>query len=188
MMGRTNKMDRRQFFTLSTGLGAGVLTFGGHQRAAASMKAEGRDAEHLRFWLDSVIRNSCLYSGDSGEILEACGCDCAEHYGFGKTAERLRNCLPTDPTIDQTLELMNLHNIGGGNLIRKGKVIRCTYDECHCPLRRVGWVTAEAFCNCTKGWTRAVFEKFLNRPVSVDLVHTIAAGDAYCEIEINLLD
>lgn len=62
---------------------------------------------------------------------------------------------------------MNQAGIGGGQLKREGNIIYGIYMECYCPSGKD--ISSPIYCNCTKGWAKAVFEMVLERAVDVNL-------------------
>jgi hypothetical protein len=58
---------------------------------------------------------------------------------------------------------------------------------CHC-----GWVRAtnepisKTFCYCGSGWYKTLWEGILEQPVKVEIVTTVASGDADCTFAIHL--
>jgi predicted hydrocarbon binding protein len=42
-----------------------------------------------------------------------------------------------------------------------------------------------AFCFCSRGWVKAIFEALLKRPVRVELEKAIGFGDEVCKYNVN---
>lgn len=59
-------------------------------------------------------------------------------------------------------------------LYMKGDIIYLQYNECGCGMVKTGGVTNPFLCNCTRGYTKAIFEKLFDRPVDVRLKKSIS--------------
>jgi effector-binding domain-containing protein len=58
---------------------------------------------------------------------------------------------------------------------------------CFCPLIRDCLdETPKIFCNCSAGWPKQIWEGILERPLKVDIVHSLTQGDDTCEFAIHL--
>ncbi|MFW9985420.1 MAG: hypothetical protein ACFFDJ_02530 [Candidatus Odinarchaeota archaeon] len=140
------------------------------------------------------------------EILLCCS------HRFPKTRiQKLKKEYQRLGDLDALLQLMHKDNSWGGlsyyeypkregNIIYVTKIpfnpkkfeIATTEDEkrqayCHC-----GWVKAtkepisKTFCFCGSGWYKTLWEGILERPVKVEIVTTVASGDADCTFAIHL--
>ena len=84
------------------------------------------------------------------------------------------------------LDLLNRQVPWCGSWVRDGDVITSVCEQCGCPLVRAGWVRpSPAFCNCSRGWVKAVFETALGRPVEVELGQAIGRGDPVCRFLVR---
>jgi hypothetical protein len=61
---------------------------------------------------------------------------------------------------------------------------------CHCPRIREVLRSAEPFppvyCYCGAGFYKAIWEEILQRPVTVEVLESVMAGDEVCKIAIHL--
>lgn len=117
-------------------------------------------------------------------ILEQCGRSCAESCGIDDVVHEIKKNIPPNSPIEEIIDLMNGMGLWDGTLSVTGNRITGYYHECCCPIRKAGYVSSPLFCQCTKGWTKAVFENIFNREVEVRLETTIASGGDACKITV----
>jgi predicted hydrocarbon binding protein len=114
-------------------------------------------------------------------ILEACGRQCAPK----GLIEKAREIHESSENVGEFLA--RLGEIFEAVQVEDNKVF-VVYPECYC--EQIKGVPAEevpnAYCNCSVGWVKAVFEGAIGRPVRVKLVSTVVAGDPECRFEVDL--
>jgi hypothetical protein len=66
------------------------------------------------------------------------------------------------------------------------------YYACHCPFARQSILTdntvSSTLCNCSLGHVMNFTESFLGRSLNGRVVHSVLAGDLFCEYEIDIPD
>lgn len=68
----------------------------------------------------------------------------------------------------------------------QGKVY-VVYPKCYCHLKKqFGGDVPHWYCECTVGWTRAMFEQALNRSVDVKLESSVIRGGKECRLRVML--
>jgi hypothetical protein len=73
-----------------------------------------------------------------------------------------------------------------GEWRRDGDAIVSVCERCGCPLVREGLVKlVPAFCECSRGFVGALFERVFGRPVSVVLKRAIGRSDPVCEFVVR---
>ena len=137
-----------------------------------------------KLWIKSVIglMDQELKKEDLSRILEKCGRGCA--FGCGMVEKIQKAGLnPQDPDeVFQKLQSPDLF----GTRISKGDDCFYTvvYDHCFCPYVNDNIAeTPASYCECTKGWTKQVFETAFGRPVEVEIEQTIIRGGEYCKMK-----
>ena len=66
-----------------------------------------------------------------------------------------------------------------------GRAFHLVYPECYCPcVSRVEGNLPEAWCDCTLGYTKRMFDFILSCDTRVELVHSVKTGGAECRIRI----
>jgi len=74
------------------------------------------------------------------------------------------------------------------HLHRKGKKVYIVYPKCYCsqvnkiPVGKL----SETYCNCSRGWAKALFKGAIGRPVEVIKEKSIIGGDSECRFRIIL--
>lgn len=74
------------------------------------------------------------------------------------------------------------------HLHRENGNVYIVYPRCYCTFVNkmpAGRVSA-TWCNCSRGWAKALFEGALGRPVEVMTEQTIVRGDKQCKFRIIL--
>jgi predicted hydrocarbon binding protein len=118
-------------------------------------------------------------------VLVSCGQKCCSENTRKKALEIFRE----SKSLEDFIELLNEHKLGGGRLKLKDKhTITGGYDRCYCGMvnktsKRFSDMT---YCQCSTGWYKQLFETALGRPVKVKLLQSIISGAETCEFEINI--
>ena len=148
--------------------------------------AEGNShVELLREWVNSLLSNAEELLNDTTKkrLLELCGRTCAVHYG---SIEMAQSIAKSTAQIDERLDQVNQKIAWCGKWVREKDTITSVCESCGCPLVRDGLVTlSPMFCNCSRGYVKAVFEAILGGPVIVELEQTIGRGDPICRYTVH---
>jgi predicted hydrocarbon binding protein len=120
-------------------------------------------------------------------LMEACGTACARYHGSIKIARTIGE---KSSDIEELLfELNQQKDYWCGKWEKRGDVIFSVCQECGCPLVLAGFVElSPAFCECSRGWVKAVFEAALGKPVEVELDQAIGRGDPVCKFVVEIKD
>ncbi len=115
------------------------------------------------------------------KVLEQCGRQC-QSQSFIKKA---RDIYQKSENIDEFLD--NFRQVYK-HLHRDGDEVYIIYPKCYCslvnkiPPRKL----SATYCNCSRGWAKALFEGALGRPVEVIMEESIVKGDKQCKFRIIL--
>ena len=116
-------------------------------------------------------------------MLESCGWACTSHYGAIEMAQSIAK---NTTQIDERLDQGNQKTSWCGKWVREEDTITCVCESCGCPLAKDGLVAlSPMFCNCSRGYVKAVFEAILERPVNVELEQTIGRGNPVCRFVVR---
>jgi predicted ArsR family transcriptional regulator len=115
------------------------------------------------------------------KILEQCGRQC-QSQGF---VEKARDMYKKSESLDDFLEKLgrvckHLH--------REGDKVYIIYPRCYClQVNKIpqGKLSG-TYCNCSRGWAKALFEGALGKPVDVVMEQSIISGDEQCRFRIVL--
>lgn len=149
------------------------------------MVDENSRVEFLRAWVASLLSSMENELDDTTmkRLLESCGRTCAVHYGSIKLAQSIAK---SATEIDERLERANQGIPWCGKWVREDDSIYAVCESCGCPLVREGLVTlSPAFCNCSQGYVKAVFEVILGGSVIVELAQSIGRGDPVCRYVVK---
>lgn len=114
-------------------------------------------------------------------ILEQCGRQC-QSQSFIKKARGIHQ---KSKSIDEFLEKLEQ---AYKHLHREGDKVYIVYPRCYCSQVNdipKGKLSA-TYCNCSRGWAKALFEGVLGRTVDVIMEKSIVNGDNQCKFRILL--
>ncbi|MGA9349561.1 MAG: DUF6144 family protein [Anaerolineae bacterium] len=141
--------------------------------------------ELFREWVATLMSTLEVQVGEDtrAELMEPCGQACALHHGSIEQAIAIKH---SAREIDELLDKLNQQEgFWCGSWVRDGDTIYSVCEYCGCPLVRAGLVRlSPTFCNCSRGWVKAVFETILARPVEVELEQAIGRGDQVCRFSV----
>jgi len=112
-------------------------------------------------------------------ILEQCGRQC-QSQSFIKKAKGLYE---KSESIDDFLEKLGR---AYKHLHREGEEVYIVYPRCYCSqVNRIpkGKLSG-TYCNCSRGWAKALFEGAVGRPVEVIMEKSIINGDSECKFRV----
>jgi predicted hydrocarbon binding protein len=115
------------------------------------------------------------------KVLEQCGRQC-QSQSLIKKARRIYE--QSDDVNDFLDKFGKIYK----HLHRKGESIYIVYPKCYCSIVKniaPGRLPA-TYCNCSRGWAKALFEGALKRPVEVTMEKSIKQGDDECRFKISL--
>jgi hypothetical protein len=114
-------------------------------------------------------------------VLEQCGRQC-QSASFIKKA---RNIYKKSGNVDEFI--VNLSKVYK-HLHKERDGVYLVYPKCYCSMVNkipAGKLSA-VYCNCSRGWAKALFEGALKKPVEVKLLKSIKNGDKECRFKILL--
>ena len=112
-------------------------------------------------------------------VMESCGRACA----CGGAISSAEDCTGNVDKLLSTLEKW----IGKGNARRDGDVVHVVYPRCLCHLVANGPERLpDAYCLCSRGWLKEMFETVLGELVEVDLLDSVKRGADQCGFTVRL--
>jgi len=134
-------------------------------------------------WIISLINglDKNLDEEQKKNVMEQCGRQCQSQGFINKAKDLYLKSKNLDDFLHR-LALINKHiHVENDGLFM-------VYPKCYCP--RVSKIPrgklSKTYCYCSIGWTKALFEGALVRPVKVDLEKSIVNGDKECIFRITL--
>jgi predicted hydrocarbon binding protein len=143
--------------------------------------------ELMRKWVTTFLANV----GDETDeetrklLMEACGTACARYHGSVEIARAIGQ---ESGSINEILEKLNQNrDLWCGEWKKEGDVIFSICQSCGCPLVLAELVElTPTFCECSRGWVKAVFDAALGKPVEVELDQAIGRGDPVCKFVVEV--
>jgi predicted ArsR family transcriptional regulator len=114
------------------------------------------------------------------KILEQCGRQCQSQNFIKKARDIYQKSKDINDFLDKLGQVYK-------HLHREGDKIYIVYPKCYCsqvnriPRGKLSWT----YCNCSRGWAKALFEGALKRPVEVTMEESIKHGDKQCKFKIT---
>ena len=132
-------------------------------------------------WITTLIAqlDSQVDEETRNSILEQCGRQC-QTQGFIKKARKIHQ------ESHSTQEFLHKLAQTYKHLHVDGNDVYITYPRCYCTqVNKIpkGKLSA-TYCNCSRGWAKALFEGAIGRPVEVVTEQTIVNGDSQCRFRI----
>lgn len=144
------------------------------------------EVDLLRRWLEAVVAglDAEVDEGTRARIVGYCGRACALYHGSIETIKTIQR---NTGGIDELLEELNQQEgFWCGEWVRDGDIVYSVCETCGCPLVRASLVElSPTFCDCSRGWVKAVFETVFGRPVEVELEQAIGWGDPVCKYVVR---
>lgn len=145
---------------------------------------EERLKKHIGMWLEAVLSGleSQADRKTRADMLESCGRACARS---GSTAAKAKAIKSSGKKIDELLQELSQETSGLVEWKRDGETVSLKYKRCFCPIRKEKLVKSKAFCDCSAGWIKEIFETATGRPVTVRIEQAIGRGDPVCRFLIH---
>lgn len=124
-----------------------------------------------------------LSSAKRRKIMEKSGEVCA----LAGSYEIAKNISEEATSIEEIIEKVNNQIPWCGQWNLKDNIISSICNECGCPLVRNKIVELNGtFCYCSLGWVKIIFKTLLKKPVHVEILKSIGAGDNICEFVVYI--
>ena len=138
----------------------------------------GKHSERWIAWLMAAM-DGYVDEETRAKILEKCGRQCQSENFIKKARKIYEETGSIDEFLDQFGQVYK-------NLHREGDRVYIIYPKCYCPnVNKIptGKLSA-TYCNCSRGWAKALFEGALGRPVEVIMEKSIVKGDEQCRFRV----
>lgn len=115
------------------------------------------------------------------KILEQCGRQCQSQSFIKKAKAIYEKSKNTDDFLDKLGQVYK-------HLHREGNKVYIVYPKCYCSqVNKIpkGKLSG-TYCNCSRGWTKALFEGATGKSVEVNIKKSIINGDDQCRFEVIL--
>jgi predicted hydrocarbon binding protein len=115
------------------------------------------------------------------KVLEQCGRKC-QSKSFVKKAQQIYR---KSSNLEEFLkEFGKVYK----HLHKEGDSVYIVYPRCYCSIvnKIPAGKLSPTFCNCSRGWAKALFEGALGRPIEVKMIESIKGGGKQCKFKIIL--
>jgi predicted ArsR family transcriptional regulator len=139
----------------------------------------GRTEKWITALMDGLGKN--VEEKTLARVLEQCGRQCQSQSFIKKARSLYENSRSTDEFLDKLGKVYK-------HLRKEGDRVYLVYPRCYCSqVNKIpkGKLSG-AYCNCSRGWARALFEGALGRDVEVVKEKSIIGGDGECRFRIVL--
>jgi len=140
----------------------------------------GRHSERWIAWIIAAL-DEHVDDETKAKILEQCGRQCQSENLVKKARKIYEKSENLDEFLDKFGQVYE-------NLYREGDKVFIVYPKCYCPnVDKIpqGKLSA-TYCNCSRGWAKALFEGALGRQVEVIMEKSIIDGDEQCKFRVVL--
>jgi len=146
---------------------------------------EERLKKHTGMWLEAILSGLETQTDEKTrlEMLGSCGRACARS---GSTAGKAKAIKSGGKKIDELLQELSRETSGLVEWQRDGGSVSLEYKRCFCPIRAGKLVRSKAFCDCSAGWIKEIFETATGRPVTVHIEQAIGRGDPICRFLVRV--
>ena len=133
-------------------------------------------------WIKRVVEGIDEHTDDatSAKILEACGRDCAPSELIDKAKAIYQKSKSIGPFLAEFSDVFE-------GLQIEDDAIYVVYPRCFC--KQIKGTPPEdvpdAYCNCSRGWLKELFEQATGRTVNVELLTSIVRGGEQCRFSIR---
>jgi len=134
-------------------------------------------------WITALIAglDECVDEKEKEKILERCGRQCQSQTFIKKARDIFQKSKNTTDFLDKISQAYK-------HLHVEGDKVYIEYPKCYCsqvskiPKGKLSWT----YCDCSRGWAKALFEGALGKPIEVIKEKSIINGDNQCRFRIIL--
>ena len=132
-------------------------------------------------WISNLIEglDNNLDEKTIAKILEQCGRQCQSQSFIKKAKAIYEKSKNTDDFLNKLAQVYK-------HLHREGNKVYIVYPKCYCSqVNKIpkGKLSG-TYCNCSRGWAKALFEGATGKPVEVNMEKSIINGDDQCRFKV----
>jgi len=143
-------------------------------------KSESGKSENNATWVNSTMKRleSKFDSATTKKIRMKCQCG----YGMDEKLELVKELMELSSNLE---EFGNLQKAKDAGLFYENGSLYLQFNFCPCPmLTEVDRLESDAWCQCTTGYSKVLFEKSFQCKVDVELLKSIKMGNERCLMKI----
>ena len=151
----------------------------GEQTAAAVVSAAGAPEDNAAWVVGSMQRLEDQFDEAAVKRIRM-RCQCG--YGMDEKLVLLKELMANASSLAEFANQEKAHSAG---LYYKDGGLYLQFFFCPCPmLAQVERLKSRAWCECTTGYSKALFERAFGCEADVELIKSIKAGDEICLMKI----
>lgn len=140
-------------------------------------------AENDATWVKCAMNR--LEEAFKPSVVKQIRMDCQCGYGMVEKLELVKELVATSSSLEELGELEKARSAG---LFCRDGELYLQFTFCPCPmLASVDKLDSYAWCQCTAGYSKVLFEQAFGCPVDVELLESIKVGDKICLMKITPL-
>ena len=143
-------------------------------------REESGKSENNAIWVNSTMKRlaSKFDKATTKKIRMKCQCG----YGMDKKFELVKELMELSSSLE---EFGNLQKAKDAGLFYENGDLYLQFNFCPCPmLADVDRLDSDAWCQCTTGYSKVLFEKAFQCKVDVELLKSIKMGNERCIMKI----
>ncbi|KAB3536086.1 hypothetical protein F8154_04825 [Alkaliphilus pronyensis] len=147
------------------------------------------EANETRNWINNVLSEISNLNDDEGEkILEKCGRSCCSLSNAPQLAKEIRSKVIDKDDINLLFETYKREVYKNSpRLYKENDTIYQEFHKCGCPMVETIKNLDPFLCNCTKGYSKAIFEALFDRQVDVQILESILRGNKICKLAVKVV-
>lgn len=151
-------------------------------REVVYRKEESGKSESNAKWVNATMKR--LESKFDKAAVKKIRMNCQCGYGMDEKLELMKELINSASSLE---EFGNLQKAKAAGLFYENGELYLQFDFCPCPmLTEVDRLDSYAWCQCTTGYSKVLFEKAFQCKVDVELLKSIKMGDERCLMKIIL--
>lgn len=144
--------------------------------------SKSAEADKKHIWAENVC--AALRKEFDDETIKEIRMDCACGPETGKI-NTLKKIYTSAGSLEEFAEKAD-EKTPGADFWTEGGALFLSYPTCYCScVKRVDKLIDEAWCYCTLGYTKKMFDTILDYEVAVQLLESVKTGGAKCVMKIT---
>ncbi|MGD2141870.1 MAG: DUF6144 family protein [Candidatus Bathyarchaeota archaeon] len=138
--------------------------------------------KHAHRWIAALVE--ALESEVDEEVMEKILIGCGRSCISKSFVDKARRISKESSNLNEFLESLGEE---WSHLKLENDEVYVEYERCFCPfVKNYPGTMSSTWCNCSRGWTKELFETVLEKPVKVEMMSTIRQGSDICRFKVKL--
>jgi len=154
-----------------------------YYKAIMATRGVSEMGKRMERWIACLMTGLDEHVDDEtrAKLLEQCGRQCISQSFIKKAQGIYKKSENINEFLDKFGKIYK-------HLHREGDNVYLVYPKCYCSFvnKILPGNLSATYCNCSRGWAKALFEGALGKPVEVIMEKSIIKGDKQCRLRIVL--